>query len=81
MDAAPIGETTGAVYTYGARPGDIELLPSPTRTTIVVAAGDAARWFEIAVREVDPANPDLPGLSLDPEIVAELSRRANLPSA
>jgi hypothetical protein len=70
------GEPT--TYTYGARSGDIELVPPPTRTTIVLAAAGAARWFEVAVREVDPIHPELPALMLDPEIMTALCQRANL---
>jgi hypothetical protein len=78
LDAAPIGGQAGIIYTYGARPGDIELVPPPTRTTIVLAAAGAARWFEVAVREIDPAHPDLRALVLDPEIMTALSHRANV---
>jgi hypothetical protein len=67
------------VYTYGARPGDVTLVPLPTRTTILVARGTERRWFDVSVCEVYPS-ADPAGLLFDPEIISALSKRAgNLP--
>jgi hypothetical protein len=59
--------------TYGARPGDAELVPPPTRTVLLVSDRTGGRWFELALRELDPEVVDV---LYDPEILAELRHRA-----
>lgn len=72
-------QPTSLLYTYGARANDIQLVPSPTRTTILLDGLAGRRWFDITVREIRPTDDPAVAMLYDPEILAALIHRAGYP--
>lgn len=66
----------GSVYAYGAGPNDAVLAGMEHTTTVLVVSQDEPRWFQLEIREFDPAQRT--AMNLDYDVVQALAQRAGV---